>query len=307
MTCEESCILCPLSQLYKINYGYYHGLCKIHSQNQSKILRCLYCESIVPMLFLQDFICILCAKPLDEAEKNYGKSVCGECLNLNKSQGFAIIKAPVSNCDYCLKTPDILMYSISCKHFICQDCLKNQISCPLCILKHFGSPVSEEYSMVDEESKESRYKKICGSEKKPKSPYVIKYRRKLDFDMEKVRKSYNPHYNTVVPQRININPNDSEGSLEKSIDNDKKRTNFRIDLEKKTHIKNEIAQSSDDDNSIILHNKSDRYTQDTSANNNNSKLDHSSIRDEARRGEDISTTRVLMKRVLSKLCPCFYK
>jgi hypothetical protein len=159
--------------------------------------------------------------------------------------------------------------------------------------------------MLEEESKESRYRKNCGSEKKPRVPFVIKYRRKLDFDTNNVRKSYNSHYNTVVPQSININPTDSEGSLENSIDSDKKKVSFKGDLEKTSHVKKGNVQESDEDNSIILHNKSDRYTQDTSA-NNNSKLDHS-VRNEDRRNEDLSKTRVMMTKILSKLCPCFYK
>ncbi|OMJ65407.1 hypothetical protein SteCoe_38282 [Stentor coeruleus] len=304
MTCEESCILCPLSQLYKINHSYYHGLCKVHSHDQAKILRCIHCESNIPMIFLQDFICILCIKPLDDSEKNYGKSVCMACLNINISMGFAIIKTPVSSCEYCLKTPEILMYSISCTHFICQDCLKNQISCPLCVLKHFGSSISEEYSMVNEESRESKHKKLCVSEKKPKTPYVIRYRRKLNFETDKVRRSYNPNYNTVIPQRTKLNPTDSESSLENSIDDTKNKTSSLDDSEKIMNRKKLYAISSEDNTSKTMGNISDRYIQDTYA-NNNSKLEHSE-QDEARISENsLASSGSVMKSILSKLCPCF--
>ncbi|OMJ83652.1 hypothetical protein SteCoe_15379 [Stentor coeruleus] len=305
MTCEESCMLCSLSQLYKINHSNYHGLCKSHSQNQLKTIRCIHCESLVPMLFLQDFICILCDKLLDDSEKNYGKSVCKSCLNINKSQGFVVIKTQVSNCDYCLKTPDILMYSISCKHFICQECLKNQISCPLCVLKHFGSPVSDENSILDEENKRPKNKKSGTCEKKSKSPFVIKYSRKLDFDIEKMRKSYNPSYNTVVPHAVNINPTDSEDSEENSVDDTRNKKGSMFDLDKIMNIKRNIDINSEGDSSIILPSKSNGYTQDTST-NNNSKFDHS-VHDDARVGENKSTAKVFMKKVLRKICPCFYK
>lgn len=308
MTCEHSCMSCSLSQLYKVNYSAHHGLCKLHETNPPSILQCIHCESNVPILILQEFKCILCEKTLEEHEKQNMKSVCSSCLTMGESQFFALAQSHVSNCNYCLKVPDNLMYSVSCKHFICEECLQKKNSCPLCVLKLLETPKTDRNSeYVGGYGGGGKYKKAPLSGKKPKGSSPIKYRR-ADWNQDlNGRKPYNVCSNIVFPEKSRFSPTDSEDpirGLKIMEDSWRSKHDYLPGSESKTEDESKIASSDRDDNSVIISIKNEGKNQETSV-YNSSKFDHTEL--DERRNETISSSsraRVVLK-IICKACPCF--
>ncbi|OMJ83710.1 hypothetical protein SteCoe_14378 [Stentor coeruleus] len=307
MTCDQTCMSCNLSQLYKVNYSTHHGLCKLHETFPPNILQCIHCKSNVPILILQEFKCILCEKSLEETEKQNLKSVCSNCLTMNETQFFALAQSRISNCNYCLKIPDNLMYSVNCKHFICEECLLKKNSCPLCVLKLLETPKTDKNLDYVGGYGNGEYKKAPLSGKKPKGSSPIKYRRN-DWNQDlNGRKPYNVCTNIVYPDKSRFSPTDSEDPIKgfKIMEESWKSKHDRIPgSESKTEDESKIVSSDRDDNSVIISIKNEGKNQETSV-YTCSKFDHTE--NDERRNEVISSTsrtRVVLK-IICRACPCF--
>lgn len=124
MDCELTCMSCNKPQLYKVNASCYHGLCESHKTDTSKILKCIHCCSIVPILYDANMQpCEKCFNLCDTTCKNCEFYVCSNCM----SNGCLICQ---SLCNYCIISKDAHKLT-SCMHTICQNCIQNT-ACPLC-------------------------------------------------------------------------------------------------------------------------------------------------------------------------------
>ncbi|OMJ83720.1 hypothetical protein SteCoe_15329 [Stentor coeruleus] len=125
MDCEQLCMSCSFTQLFKVNYAYYHGLCEDHKNLKESTLKCIYCQSIIPILFLSEIKpCTNCFMHSQRVFKNCSHNACENCYQNECSK--------CSNlCNFCLKSVGIKFKS--CSHLLCNDCLlDSKLVCSLC-------------------------------------------------------------------------------------------------------------------------------------------------------------------------------
>ncbi|OMJ92369.1 hypothetical protein SteCoe_4922 [Stentor coeruleus] len=125
MNCEVLCLSCNFTQLFKVNYAYYHGLCESHKSSIENKTKCIHCQSIVPILFLSEVnLCVNCFSFSQTTFKNCSHNACENCYLKECSKCSTL-------CNYCLKTIGVKFEN--CSHLLCNDCLLyTKQNCPLC-------------------------------------------------------------------------------------------------------------------------------------------------------------------------------
>ncbi|OMJ81456.1 hypothetical protein SteCoe_18073 [Stentor coeruleus] len=132
MSCEKNCLLCHTLQKYKVNPARYHGVCQNHSTQIKNTGKCNYCNSIVPILFIElGIICSLCNEICSCSYSSCDHIICENCFNSGKYCEKCITIKPGAKCEYCLER-DIMKNSCCITHKICEVCAREKNLCPLC-------------------------------------------------------------------------------------------------------------------------------------------------------------------------------
>lgn len=132
MSCEKACLQCPTLQKYKINHARYHGICQNHSTLLKNITKCKYCNSIVPILFIElTMVCSNCNETCSCSYSSCDHTICENCFNSGKfCEKCITIKLGVK-CDFCLEA-NVMKNSCCNIHKICEQCESVNFLCPVC-------------------------------------------------------------------------------------------------------------------------------------------------------------------------------
>lgn len=130
MTCSSLCMKCELNQFSKVNLSKYHGVCRFHSLTLSSIQKCIHCSSLIPVIFLKTFNCIVCDTKLTDPEEKL--DICQNCKSINNNNRPFLINKKTTKCDYCTEKKNEILYFPKCAHFICNECIVKNGECTLC-------------------------------------------------------------------------------------------------------------------------------------------------------------------------------